>query len=124
MIRELVPRLGNGSGELKSSRLQSCDTLSRSQGSSMAAWHSTGRRLGDDPDGARFAAASWLEVRVPIEVMKEVASTTSEITIAHGTTETSPVSFQSSRDDPLELRVSTVGRIHSTRRLAFGWELC
>jgi fatty-acyl-CoA synthase len=26
-------------------------------------------------------------------------------------TETSPVSFQSSRDDPLELRVSTVGRI-------------
>jgi fatty-acyl-CoA synthase len=35
----------------------------------------------------------------------------SEITIAYGMTETSPVSFQSSRDDPLELRVSTVGRI-------------
>jgi len=34
----------------------------------------------------------------------------SEITIAYGMTETSPVSFQSSRDDPLELRVSTVGR--------------
>jgi fatty-acyl-CoA synthase len=34
-----------------------------------------------------------------------------EITIAYGMTETSPVSFQSSRDDPLELRVSTVGRI-------------
>jgi len=49
----------------------------------------------------------------PIEVMKEVASTMhmSEITIAYGMTETSPVSFQSSRDDPLELRVSTVGRI-------------
>ena len=45
----------------------------------------------------------------PIEVMKEVASTMhmSEITIAYGMTETSPVSFQSSRDDPLELRVST-----------------
>src|SRR5258705_3879716 len=49
----------------------------------------------------------------PIEVMREVASTMhmSEITIAYGMTETSPVSFQSSRDDPLELRVSTVGRI-------------
>jgi fatty-acyl-CoA synthase len=49
----------------------------------------------------------------PIEVMKEVASRMhmSEITIAYGMTETSPVSFQSSRDDPLELRVSTVGRI-------------
>jgi fatty-acyl-CoA synthase len=49
----------------------------------------------------------------PIEVMKEVASTMhmSEITIAYGMTETSPVSFQSSRDDPLELRVSTVGKV-------------
>src|SRR3984957_9079081 len=49
----------------------------------------------------------------PIEVMKKVAVTmhVSEITIAYGMKETSPVSFQSSRDDPLELRVSTVGRI-------------
>jgi fatty-acyl-CoA synthase len=49
----------------------------------------------------------------PIEVMKKVASIMhmSEITIAYGMTETSPVSFQSSRDDSLELRVSTVGRI-------------
>ena len=35
-----------------------------------------------------------------------------EITIAYGMTETSPVSFQSHPDDPLEMRVSTVGRIH------------
>jgi fatty-acyl-CoA synthase len=34
-----------------------------------------------------------------------------EVTIAYGMTETSPVSFQSSTDDPLERRVSTVGRI-------------
>ncbi len=34
-----------------------------------------------------------------------------EITIAYGMTETSPVSFQTSRDDPLEERVATVGRI-------------
>jgi fatty-acyl-CoA synthase len=49
----------------------------------------------------------------PIDVMKDVASTMDmgEITIAYGMTETSPVSFQSSRDDPLEVRVSTVGRI-------------
>ncbi len=35
-----------------------------------------------------------------------------EVTIAYGMTETSPVSFQSSIDDSLERRVSTVGRIH------------
>ncbi len=35
-----------------------------------------------------------------------------EVTIAYGMTETSPVSFQSHVDDPLEKRVSTVGRIH------------
>jgi fatty-acyl-CoA synthase len=35
----------------------------------------------------------------------------SDVTIAYGMTETSPVSFQSSPDDPLEKRVSTVGRI-------------
>jgi len=35
-----------------------------------------------------------------------------DITIAYGMTETSPVSFQSAIDDPVERRVSTVGRIH------------
>ena len=34
-----------------------------------------------------------------------------EVTIAYGMTETSPVSFQSAMDDPLERRVSTVGRV-------------
>ncbi len=50
----------------------------------------------------------------PIEVMKRVVAemNMSEITIAYGMTETSPVSFQSSTDDPLERRVSTVGRVH------------
>jgi fatty-acyl-CoA synthase len=36
----------------------------------------------------------------------------SEVTIAYGMTETSPVSFQTSDDDPIERRVSTVGRVH------------
>jgi len=49
----------------------------------------------------------------PIEVMKRVISEMhlSEVTIAYGMTETSPVSFQSSTDDSVERRVSTVGRI-------------
>ncbi len=50
----------------------------------------------------------------PIEVMRRVNDEMNmrEVTIAYGMTETSPVSFQSSTDDPLERRVSTVGRIH------------
>ena len=49
----------------------------------------------------------------PIEVMKRVVAEMhmAEVTIAYGMTETSPVSFQSSTSDPLEKRVSTVGRI-------------
>jgi fatty-acyl-CoA synthase len=49
----------------------------------------------------------------PIEVMKRVQSQMHlrEMTIAYGMTETSPVSTQSSVDDPLERRVSTVGRV-------------
>jgi fatty-acyl-CoA synthase len=50
----------------------------------------------------------------PIEVMTRVIKQMhmKEITIAYGMTETSPVSFQSSVDDPVDLRVSTVGRVH------------
>ncbi|MFC3226226.1 AMP-binding protein [Marinibaculum pumilum] len=49
----------------------------------------------------------------PMEVMKRVVSEMhmSEVTIAYGMTETSPVSFMSTTADPLERRVSTVGRI-------------
>ncbi|HEV3042295.1 MAG TPA: AMP-binding protein [Roseiarcus sp.] len=49
----------------------------------------------------------------PVEVMRRVDSEMhmSEVTIAYGMTETSPVSFQSAYNDPLERRVSTVGRI-------------
>jgi fatty-acyl-CoA synthase len=50
----------------------------------------------------------------PIEVMKRVATEMHmcEMTICYGMTETSPVSFQSRRDDPLERRVASVGRVH------------
>jgi fatty-acyl-CoA synthase len=49
----------------------------------------------------------------PIEVMRQVIERMRmpQVTIAYGMTETSPVSFQSSADDTLERRVSTVGRI-------------
>ena len=49
----------------------------------------------------------------PIEVMKRVVRdmNLSEITIAYGMTETSPVSCQSDNDTPLEKRVSTVGKV-------------
>jgi fatty-acyl-CoA synthase len=50
----------------------------------------------------------------PIEVMKKVQSrmNMTEVTICYGMTETSPVSTQTTTDDPLEKRVSTVGRVH------------
>lgn len=50
----------------------------------------------------------------PIEVMRRVIDRLwiAEITIAYGMTETSPVSFQTSRADTIERRVSTVGCIH------------
>ncbi|OJH37880.1 AMP-binding protein [Cystobacter ferrugineus] len=50
----------------------------------------------------------------PIEVMKQVQSRMNmrEVTICYGMTETSPVSTQSAVDDPLDKRVTTVGRVH------------
>ncbi|HEV2028302.1 MAG TPA: AMP-binding protein [Candidatus Dormibacteraeota bacterium] len=50
----------------------------------------------------------------PVEVMKKVLTVMHipEMTIAYGMTETSPVSTQCTTDDPLERRVSTVGRVH------------
>jgi fatty-acyl-CoA synthase len=50
----------------------------------------------------------------PVEVMRKVVTLMHcpEVTIAFGMTETSPVSTQCATDDPLERRVSTVGRVH------------
>jgi len=50
----------------------------------------------------------------PIEVMKTVVARMNmrEVTICYGMTETSPVSTQTGGSDPLEKRVSTVGRVH------------
>ena len=50
----------------------------------------------------------------PIEVMKRVVRDMhmSQVTIAYGMTETSPVSCQSTTTTPLEKRVTTVGLVH------------
>jgi fatty-acyl-CoA synthase len=50
----------------------------------------------------------------PIAVMRRVLEEMHmpEVTICYGMTETSPVSFQTLHDDPVEKRVGTVGRIH------------
>ncbi len=50
----------------------------------------------------------------PVEVMKRVIAdfNMTEVTIAYGMTETSPVSTQTAPDDDIERRVATVGRIH------------
>jgi fatty-acyl-CoA synthase len=49
----------------------------------------------------------------PIVTMRQVMADMHmpEVTIAYGMTETSPVSFQSAVDDPIERRVGTVGRV-------------
>ncbi len=72
----------------------------------------------DHPDFKRFDVSTlrggiMAGSPCPIEVMKRVVSELNlrEVTIAYGMTETSPVSFQSAVTDPLDKRVTTVGRI-------------
>ncbi|HEX6934798.1 MAG TPA: AMP-binding protein [Streptosporangiaceae bacterium] len=50
----------------------------------------------------------------PVEVMKRVVAEMhmTEVTICYGMTETSPVSTQTTADDDMDRRVSTVGRVH------------
>ena len=50
----------------------------------------------------------------PVEVMKKVQADMhmDQVTICYGMTETSPVSFQTGVDDPVDKRVATVGKIH------------
>ena len=69
------------------------------------------------PEFARFTLSSlrtgiMAGAPCPIEIMKQVVEKMGarEITIAYGQTEASPVITQTRTDDPIELRVSTVGR--------------
>jgi fatty-acyl-CoA synthase len=72
----------------------------------------------DQPEFAKFDLSSLRTGMMagspcPIEVMKRACTLMhlSEIVIGYGMTETSPASFASATDDPIERRVSTVGRI-------------
>ncbi len=72
-------------------------------------------------DSPEFASADMSSLRTgimagapcPVELMKRVMKEMhlTEITIAYGMTETGPVSTQTSVDDPVERRVTTVGRV-------------
>jgi fatty-acyl-CoA synthase len=72
----------------------------------------------DHPEFAKFDLTS-LRTGImagspcPIEVMKRAVSAMhlSEIIIGYGMTETSPASFATTTDDPIERRVATVGRV-------------
>jgi fatty-acyl-CoA synthase len=73
----------------------------------------------DEPRFAEFDLSSlrtgaMAGAPCPVEVMKRVRSDMNmdEVTIACGMTETSPVSTQTAVDDPVEKRVSTIGRAH------------
>jgi fatty-acyl-CoA synthase len=68
----------------------------------------------DDFDFSSLRTGIMAGSPCPVEVMKKVQSRMHmpEVTICYGMTETAPVSTQSSTDDPLDKRVSTVGRIH------------
>jgi fatty-acyl-CoA synthase len=72
----------------------------------------------DHPDFDRFDLSSLRTGVIagapcPIELMKRLIDEMhlSEITIAYGMTETGPVSFETSVHDPVERRVTTVGRV-------------
>ena len=72
----------------------------------------------DRPEFARFDLTSlrtgvMAGAPCPIELMKRVMGEMhlEQITIAYGMTETGPVSFETSVDDPVERRVETVGRV-------------
>ena len=73
----------------------------------------------DHPEFARFDLTSLRTGLMagspcPVEVMKRVNTVMhmTEVEIAYGMTETSPVSFQTLADDETERRVGTVGAIH------------
>jgi len=71
----------------------------------------------DDPDFEQYDLSSlrtgiMAGAPCPIELMREVIDDMhmSEVTIGYGMTETGPLATQTMPDDPIELRVGTVGR--------------
>ncbi|MBZ9646300.1 AMP-binding protein [Sphingobium sp. 3R8] len=72
----------------------------------------------EHPEFARFDLSSLRTGLMagspcPVEVMRKVMTRMHmrDVGIAYGMTETSPVSFQTALDDPIERRVGTIGRV-------------
>lgn len=67
----------------------------------------------DDYDLSTLRTGIMAGSPCPVEVMRQVIDRMgmAEVSICYGMTETSPVSTQTRRDDSLERRVSTVGRV-------------
>ena len=67
-----------------------------------------------DYDVSSLRTGTMAGATCPVTTMRGVIEhlNMSEVTIAYGMTETSPVTTQTATDDPLELRVSTVGKVH------------
>ena len=119
------PRLPRPRGRASSSRRRASTRSRRSRPSpASAARRCTAcRRCSSRSSStARFAEFDLTSLRTgvmagspcPIETMRQVQQRMhmDEVTICYGMTETSPVSTQSAVDDPLDKRVTTVGRIH------------
>ncbi|MGH8473349.1 MAG: AMP-binding protein, partial [Gammaproteobacteria bacterium] len=67
----------------------------------------------DEFDLSSLRTGSMGGAPCPVEVMKQVIDRMgiAEISVCYGMTETSPLSMLSRRDDPIEKRVATVGRV-------------
>ncbi|KAK7036621.1 hypothetical protein VNI00_011554 [Paramarasmius palmivorus] len=72
-----------------------------------------GRKEGEHPDMSSLRTGIAAGSSVPIELMKKLISDLNlrDLTNAYGMTETSPVSFQTTPDDPVIHRTETVGRV-------------
>ncbi|KAH9849602.1 hypothetical protein C2E23DRAFT_838789 [Lenzites betulinus] len=71
------------------------------------------RAEGDPVDLRRLRTGIAAGSPIPIDLMRQLIEkmNLTELTVAYGMTETSPVSFQSTTDDPVIKRVETTGKI-------------
>ncbi|KAH8101930.1 acetyl-CoA synthetase-like protein [Cristinia sonorae] len=72
------------------------------------------RKNGENLDMSRLRTGIAAGSSIPMDLMKQLRAkmNLTDLTIAYGMTETSPVSFQTTPSDPIIKRVETVGKIH------------
>ncbi|KIY71138.1 acetyl-CoA synthetase-like protein [Cylindrobasidium torrendii FP15055 ss-10] len=71
------------------------------------------REMGEDVDTSTLRTGVAAGSSIPIKLMQRLSKEMglNDLTIAYGMTETSPVTFQTTPEDPLQKRVETVGRV-------------